>query len=538
MGAESSNDIMPYLIEDKNNEITEDELAKHNKEGDAWIAIDGHVYDVSKFAELHPGGELIIYEYSGKDASEVFWGLHRAEVLQKFGTKMLVGRMEGFDAPDEDDLIVSREDFSEVPYAEPAWVRGRYSPYYNEGHREDRAAIRKFIHEELREEAEKGEASNKPPSKKVFKKMGDFGLLAARIGPGPHLHWPASLPGGVLPDDFTYFHEGIAHEEMARIGCPGYTDGLGAGFTIGLPPVLNFGPEWMREKVGREVLSGEKRICLAISEAFAGSDVAGMLTRGEKSEDGTKWIVNGTKKWITGGCEADYFCTAVRTGGKGAGGVSLMLIAREDDGSEGLETKRIKTSYASSAGTAYIVLENVEVPVENILGEENGGFACIMYNFNHERWMIVCYIIGGARTVIEECFKWATQRKVFGKNLVQQPIIRWKLARMVAEMEANTHWMEHITHQMCEMTYEEQSFELAGDVSLLKFYSTRVATLVADEAVQIFGGRGITATGMGRGVERFQRSYKFGSILGGSEEIMADLGIKMAMKRYPENARL
>ena len=152
--------------------------------------------------------------------------------------------------------------------------------------------------------------------------------------------------------------------------------------------------------------------------------------------------------------------------------------------------------------------------------------------------MIVCYIIGGARTVIEECFKWATQRKVFGKNLVQQPIIRWKLARMVAEMEANTHWMEHITHQMCEMTYEEQSFELAGDVSLLKFYSTRVATLVADEAVQIFGGRGITATGMGKGIERFQRSYKFGSILGGSEEIMADLGIKMAMKRYPENARL
>ena len=77
--------------------------------------------------------------------------------------------------------------------------------------------------------------------------------------------------------------------------------------------------------------------------------------------------------------KADYFCTAVRTGGKGAGGVSLMLIARDNSGSEGLETKRIKTSYASSAGTAYIVLENVEVPVENILGEENGGFACIMY---------------------------------------------------------------------------------------------------------------------------------------------------------------
>lgn len=528
---------MPYDIATPDKVITEQELAEHNKDGAAWLAIDGNVYDVSTFAQMHPGGEQILIEYSGRDASEVFWGLHRAEVLQKFGTKLLIGRMEGAEELDEDELVESPEDFSSVPYAEPSWIRGRFSPYYNEGHREYRAAIRKFIHEELREEAEKGEASNKPPSKEVFKKMGDFGLLAARIGPGPHLHWPASLPGGVLPDDFTYFHEGIAHEEMARIGCPGYTDGLGAGFTIGLPPVLNFGPDWMRESIGKEVLLGTKRIALAISEAFAGSDVAGMMTRGVKSEDGTKFIVNGTKKWITGGCEADYFATAVRTGGKGAGGVSLMLIAREDAG-EGFETKRIKTSYASSAGTAYIVMEDVEVPVTNLLGEENGGFVCIMYNFNHERWMIVSYITAGTRAIIEECFKWAMQRKVFGKPLAQQPIIRWKLARMVADMEANTNWLEHITHQMCEMSYEEAAFELAGDVSLLKFYSTRVATLVADEAVQIFGGRGITATGMGKGIERFQRSYKFGSILGGSEEIMADLGIKMAMKKYPANARL
>jgi len=88
------------------------------------------------------------------------------------------------------------------------------------------------------------------------------------------------------------------------------------------------------------------------------------------------------------------------------------------------------------------------------------------------------------------------------------------------------------------MSYEEAAFELAGDVSLLKYSCTRVATLVADESVQIFGGRGITATGMGKAVERFQRTFKFGSILGGSEEIMADLGVKMALKKYPTNARL
>eukprot|EP00656_Telonema_subtile_P006472 TRINITY_DN12999_c0_g1_i2.p1 TRINITY_DN12999_c0_g1~~TRINITY_DN12999_c0_g1_i2.p1 ORF type:complete len:528 (-),score=175.28 TRINITY_DN12999_c0_g1_i2:163-1746(-) len=527
---------MPHHIKATTKVVTDQELAKHNKSGDAWLNIDGNVYDVSKFAGMHPGGEHLLLEYAGKDCSEVFWGLHRSEVLAKY-QRLVIGRMEAAGEIDEDDLIQSPDDFSAVPYAEPSWVRGRFSPYYNDSHLEYRHAIRKFVHEELREEAEAGELSNKPPSKNAFLKMGAFGLLAARIGPGPHLKYVPTLPGGVSPEDFTYFHEGIAHEEMARLGCPGYADGLGAGFTIGMPPVLNFGPEWMREKVGREVLSGDKRIALAISEAFAGSDVAGLLTRGTKTADGKKFIVNGTKKWITGGCEADYFVTAVRTGGKGAGGVSLMLISREDSG-DAFETKRIKTSYASSAGTAYITMENVEVPVENLLGQENQGFVCIMYNFNHERWMICCYALAGARGVIEECFKWATQRKVFGKALVQQPIIRWKLARMVSEMEAHTNWLEHLTHQMCEMSYEEAAFELAGDVSLLKFSSTRVCTLVADEAVQIFGGRGITATGMGRAVERFQRSYKFGSILGGSEEIMADLGIKMALKKYPENARL
>ena len=102
------------------------------------------------------------------------------------------------------------------------------------------------------------------------------------------------------------------------------------------------------------------------------------------SADGKKYIVNGTKKWITGGCQAHYFVTAVRTGGPGAGGISLLLIDR--DQADGFETKQLKTSYASSAGTAYITMEDTEVPIENLLGEENGGFLCIMYNFNHERW--------------------------------------------------------------------------------------------------------------------------------------------------------
>merc|ERR1711916_292111 len=146
-------------------------------------------------------------------------------------------------------------------------------------------------------------------------------------------------------------------------------------------------------KVGREVLLGQKRICLAITEAFAGSDVANIKTTAVKSADGSHYIVNGTKKWITNGHDSHYFVTLVRTGGEGMGGISMLLIER----SEGVETKKIKTSYSPSAGTAYITFDNVQVPTQNIIGWENAGFLNAMANFNHERWMICNYIGAGSR---------------------------------------------------------------------------------------------------------------------------------------------
>lgn len=210
-----------------------------------------------------------------------------------------------------------------------------------------------------------------------------------------------------------------------------------------------------------------------------------------------------------------------------------MLIER----GEGLETRPIKTSYSASAGTAYVTYESVKVPVENLLGRENQGFRCIMHNFNHERWYIVAGANRASRLVVEECFKWAHQREVFGKPLVEQPVIRAKLARIASLVEGVHAWLEAVTHQMRSMSHEEQAAKLAGPIALLKHLCTRCAGEVMDEACQIFGGRAITATGMGQIVERFQRSAKFAAILGGSEEIMADLGVRQAMRAMP-NARL
>jgi len=291
-----------------------------------------------------------------------------------------------------------------------------------------------------------------------------------------------------------------------------------------LPPLLKFGSKEIIAKFALPCIKGEKRICLCISEPYAGSDVAQIHTKATMGVDGN-WIVSGVKKWITGGMVADYFTTLVMTKEHG----SVMMLIERGDGST-VTTTPIKTSYSPAAATAYVIMHNVVVPPGNIIGKPGMGFLQTMANFNFERWGMVVSGNRHARMVLEECMKWTMSRKVFGKTLIQQPVIRFKLAEMAAEIEAVHSLLEDITYQMCKMTPAEINKTLAGPISLLKFKQTRVATVVSDHACQIFGGRAVTATGMGYVVEKFQKSFKFQAILGGSEEIMADFAIRQAMK--------
>lgn len=226
---------------------------------------------------------------------------------------------------------------------------------------------------------------------------------------------------------------------------------------------------------------------------------------------------------------SDYFVTGCKT----KKGFSVILVPR----GEGVETKLIKTSYSTAAATTYIEFNNVKVPRDHLLGEEDKGFIVIMSNFNHERWMMAAMVCRWSRTAVEECLKWSHQRLVFGKPLISQPVIRQKLAKMISLVEANQAWLEQVTYQMNHMSYADQGTHLSGPIGLLKQYSTRCAHDIADEATNIFGGRGITQSGMGKVVEMFHRTYKFDAILGGTEEILADLGVRQAMKFMPK-ARL
>ncbi|EGN98920.1 hypothetical protein SERLA73DRAFT_90002 [Serpula lacrymans var. lacrymans S7.3] len=512
-------------------ELTREEVAQHNKGDDLWVIIDAKVYNVTRFKNLHPGGVSVLTdeEVAGQDATEAFFGLHRYEVLEKPQYKRLqVGTIKGEQSVIHGKIV---GETSKVPYAEPTWLsEGYHSPYYTDNHREFQKAMRVFVDENIYEDAQAREDDGKRPSQEVFDKMAAVNLHAMRMGPGKHLQGLTLMNGIVTPEQFDYFHELIITQEIVRCGARGYGDGLLGGKVIGLPPVLNFGTPELKAKILPEVFSGKKFICLAISEAQAGSDVMGLQTTAVKSEDGKEWIVNGTKKWITNGSFADYFTVGCKT----EDGLTVLLIER----GPGVETRTIKTSYSTAAGTAYITFDNVGVPVGNTLGEVGGGIFVILSNFNHERWVMCCSSARSQRSVVEECLKWATQRKAFGRPLISQPVIRSKLAGMIARTESVQAWLENLTYQMTHMTYKQQANKLAGQIAFLKSYSTQCAQETAKDAVQIFGGRGITKSGMGKFVEHFYRTVTFDALLGGAEDVLSDLGVRQALRAMPKNARL
>lgn len=221
--------------------FTVDQVAKHCRAGDAWVVIDGAVFDVTKFAALHPGGEQLLYDLAGKDVSEDFWGLHRAEVLDKYHDKLCVGWVDERARARRAKLgaggLSQWGRISGVPYAETFGERkGWVSPFQTAQHAAWRKYVREFYDREVLQEAIKCEESGKPATLEMMQKISQAGLLHTRLGPGKHLEL-LPMPLGIKPSEFTYTHEKILQEETARLHCPGFADSLFAGFNISAPPV-------------------------------------------------------------------------------------------------------------------------------------------------------------------------------------------------------------------------------------------------------------------------------------------------------------
>ena len=371
----------------------------------------------------------------------------------------------------------------------------RRSLFYNADHEAFRATIRRFVEREVEPHVDAWDEAGGFP-RELYAKAADIGLLG--------LGYPEEY-GGVACDRFTKL---LATQEFARAGSGGVSASL-FSHTIGCPPIMRRGSDELKARVLPSVLSGQKISALAITEPGGGSDVANLQTRARR--EGDHYIVDGSKTFITSGMRADYITVAVRTGGPGMGGVSLLLI--EGD-TPGLQRTPLKKMGWWASDTATLYFENCRVPVANLIGEENSGFRTIMLNFNDERLGMAGSCAAFARVCLDEATAYARERKTFGKPISQHQVIRHKLVDMAMRIEATQSMLELLTWRL------EQGEDPIAEICMLKNQATTTLAYCASEGVQIFGGAGYMR---GAKVERIYREVKVNAIGGGTEEIMKDL---------------
>jgi acyl-CoA dehydrogenase len=283
---------------------------------------------------------------------------------------------------------------------------------------------------------------------------------------------------------------------------------------IGAPPIAALGTDEQRLKFLPSILEGEKISALAITEPGGGSDVSALSTRAMRQGD--VYVVNGQKTFITSGMRADYLTVAVRTGGPGIGGVSLLVI---EGNAPGLTRRQLDKMGWWASDTAELSFSDVEVPVSNLLGEENAGFRAIMRNFNSERIWMAAQCATYSQLCLDEAVAWAKSRRAFGGMLIDQQVIRHKLVDMATRINATQALLEMLTWRM------DQGHSPIAEIAMAKNQATETYAFCASEAVQIHGG-----TGYMRGtlVERLYRDVKVNAIGGGAEEVMKELASRQS----------
>lgn len=364
-----------------------------------------------------------------------------------------------------------------------------------------RETVRRFVAREILPHAAAWDEAGEFP-RELYRRAADAGLFG--------LGFPEEF-GGVPAD---YFFRISSAEEFARAGVGGLSASL-FSHTIGAPPIAAVGSEELKGRVLPAILSGEKISALAITEPTGGSDVASLRTTARR--DGADYVVEGEKAFITSGMRADYYTVAVRTGGPGAAGVSLLLIERDRPGFT--RTKLEKMGWWCS-DTALLRLDNVRVPAANLIGGENEGFRAIMRNFNSERLSMAAGAVGFAQACLEDALAWARERQTFGGPLIGHQVIRHKLV----DMQARIHAARALLYDTAwKLSREPREPKWIAQLAMLKNAATDTMQFCADAAVQTLGGAGFIR---GSRAERIYREAKVMQIGGGSTEIMKDLAAR------------
>jgi acyl-CoA dehydrogenase len=307
-------------------------------------------------------------------------------------------------------------------------------------------------------------------------------------------------------------HVLVACDEMVLAGkSVGTIVGLGT-HGIALPPIVRFGTPEQKARFVRPCLRDGMISALAITEPGGGSDVAALATRAER--DGDHYVVTGAKTFITSGTRADFVTAAVRTGGAGHSGISLLVIEKGTPGF-GVSKKLKKTGWWAS-DTAELHFDGCRVPVANRIGPENGAFPMIMVNFAAERLMLAGQCVAIAELAYRESIAYARERQAFGKPIMGFQVTRHKLAEMATRIAA----ARALTGEVTMRALREQTPQLAGLAAMAKNVATDACSWVCDQAVQLHGGYGYMRETL---VERLYRDARLYPIGGGTREIMNEV---------------
>jgi acyl-CoA dehydrogenase len=285
--------------------------------------------------------------------------------------------------------------------------------------------------------------------------------------------------------------------------------GIGAHVSIALPPVWKFGTEDQKQRYLVPGIRGEKIAALGITEPDAGSDVAGIKTFARRVEGG--YLVSGSKMFITNGVRADFVVTAVKTTSEGGHqGLSFLIVDRGD----GVEASAIEKLGWHASDTALISFDDVFVPEENLLGEENRGFYLIMANFQWERLLMALGSVGAMQAMFERTLAFARERRAFGKPIGSHQAIRHKLAEIALRAEVGRDLTYHALRLF------DAGQDAVREVTMAKLATQRAAFDTADDCLQIHGGAGYMRE---YDIERAARDARLGPIGGGTDEIMKEI---------------
>lgn len=383
---------------------------------------------------------------------------------------------------------------------------------FTEEHQAFRQALRRFIDKEINPHVESWEEAEIFPAHELFKKMGDLGFLGMCYSPDY---------GGLGVD---WWYHVVFAEELAGVHCGGIPMAVAVQSDMATPALNDFGSHELKKSFLEPAVRGDVVCSIAVTEPGSGSDVASIRTRAES--DGDHYVINGSKLYITNGTQADWVCLLTRTEpGTSFKGMSLIIVPTKTPGFS--VSRKLKKMGNHSSDTAELVFENVRVPKSNCIGDEGQGFIYQMLQFQKERLISAIMAYAGAERMLKMTIGYCRERQTFGKPLIDNQWIHFKLSELITEVEFLRQMCHHCVRKL------NAGEDFTREASMAKLKAGRLVREVADWCMQFHGGMGYMEE---YPMARYFRDSRLLSIGGGADEVMLGIiakyeGILPARKR-------